>query len=1162
MFRLENKWIFSASDLVAQMECGTRTSLKLARAAGLLDVPEAGPDAMLALTQRYGEMHEQSILRELQTKYGTVSELPKPDTGSLTAIRGAADATIDELRKGVDVVYQGVFFDGAFFGLADFLIRCDGPGDEPRYEVYDTKLARSVKPGAVLQLAAYSEQLALAGFAPPERMHVWLGNATIESFQVAQILPMLHKVRADLVAKLEHGPVMPSPLWGASKPACSHCEWAGWCDQHRESSRDLVLVAGINSTQRRKLNDVGISTIDQLADMTSDQRPAAISEDSFTRIAAQAVLQVRTSPPEEDPESGMSTPVEYDVYDPEALSTIPPRNDGDVYFDMEGDPFLNHGEGLEYLFGAVTTDDNDMQFTAFWAHNAPEEKLAFEQFVDWVQARRAMHPDLHVYHYAAYEQTAMKKLAQRHGTRENVIDDWLRGGVFCDLYPIVRRSVRTSQPSYSIKYMEPLYTEARTQEVTNAGDSVAQYEAFCATQEILADKSGLELDETTRLNAEADRTLQDIADYNQFDCESLVGLVNWLRERAAENGVSSRHSSELDNDPADAGDDGANAELVAELLAGVPADRDVRDAEQNVRALIAAALDFHWREQKSSWWEHFTRLDSSLDDLEQDDSVTLLSNCSVGQWEMATPRSRTTSRTIRFDLADGELFPFKIGEDAFVFYDSVPLGLPQGSDDGRAWSTVKVTDITANAVELVEKPPGKIDRYDDVPVALAPGEPVRTTALAAAIRAFAERYVAHNGDTQNAALDLLRRIPPRPTAGSFESVSSAVDPECVVAALRSSSNTYLAVQGPPGTGKTRLGSAVIKMLVESGWRIGVTGQSHKVVENLLDQICDAGLDGNVVAKESSEVAEWTALTTSKLQDWIPPQPGGFVVGGTAWTFSRQAMLDLPPLDLLVIDEAGQFSLANTIAVSLASERLLLLGDPQQLPQVSQGSHPEPVDASALGHLLNHQDTIPPSLGYFLDTSWRMHEKICEPVSTLSYRGELQSAAVANDRSLDGVEPGIHAHPIAHEGCSVDSPQEVERVLELVASSLGGQWHDGDEVRELVQTDLIVVAPYNRQVIAIKAALAAHGLLDVMVGTVDMLQGQQAPVVIVSLTASSAVEIPRGIGFLLMRNRLNVAVSRAQYVCHVVYSPGLVEGTVKSVNELERIAGLLTLVGGR
>jgi uncharacterized protein len=351
------------------------------------------------------------------------------------------------------------------------------------------------------------------------------------------------------------------------------------------------------------------------------------------------------------------------------------------------------------------------------------------------------------------------------------------------------------------------------------------------------------------------------------------------------------------------------------------------------------------------------------------------------------------------------------------------------------------------------------------------------------------------------------------------------------------------VHGPPGTGKTYTGARVITHLVaEHGWRIGVVAQSHAVVENVLDCAIDAGIDPQRVAKKRSdrEDVRWQPISEQEYAGFITGT-AGCVIGGTAWDFANSARVPPGSLDLLVIDEAGQFCLANTIAVASAAANLLLLGDPQQLPQVSQGTHPEPVDGSALGWLVEDHRTLPAERGYFLDRTHRMHPAVCTLVSALAYEGRLRShAELTAARHLDGYPPGVHVIRVRHEGNSTESPEESEAIVAQIMLRVGSAWTDEHGTRSLRPADVLVLAPYNAQVVLLRQRLAAARLGDVRVGTVDKFQGAQAPVVFISMTASSVEDIPRGIPFLLNRNRLNVAISRAQYAAVIVRAEALTD----------------------
>ena len=472
----------------------------------------------------------------------------------------------------------------------------------------------------------------------------------------------------------------------------------------------------------------------------------------------------------------------------------------------------------------------------------------------------------------------------------------------------------------------------------------------------------------------------------------------------------------------------------------------------------------------------------------------------------------------------------------------------------------------------------KDEPHEALPVALAPAATVPTVALEQSLQDFARSVDASlpdvlpaseavgvegsageaiepaAGGVSAAALDILYRRPPRLVAGGSLPAEADFSGEdlpmvrAVHAAVCALDSSYVAVQGPPGSGKTFLGSHVIASLVAAGWRVGVVAQSHAVVENMLAAVVERGLfPAERVAKLAGTSqrpdfpwAEWSRATVQ--QRCAGDANGeGFVFGGTAWNFSNASLFEQASLDLLVVDEAGQFSLANTLAVARSARNLLLLGDPQQLPQVSSAPHPYPVDISTLSWLSGDAPTVDERFGYFLPVSWRMHPQLCAPVSRLSYGGRLASAPAAALRHLEGREPGLQVVPVSHRRCTVRSEVEAAEVVRLAQEFVGARWDAGDgAVRALTGDDIVVVAAYNAQVDTIVQHLERAGLRDaqghgVRVGTVDKFQGQQAPVTVVSLAASNAGASGRGAEFLLSPNRLNVAISRGQWCSVLVCS---------------------------
>ncbi len=524
---------------------------------------------------------------------------------------------------------------------------------------------------------------------------------------------------------------------------------------------------------------------------------------------------------------------------------------------------------------------------------------------------------------------------------------------------------------------------------------------------------------------------------------------------------------------------------------------------------------------------------------------------------------------LRGDLAPGT----KLTADTslYVLYElPAPFPLTPNPRFIHAPRTVKVTGTLDDGVIVEENAAAGGFTWQELPIALTPPAPPRAGSQQAAIDEWADTVIAASPVVcddfpRGAATDLLLRRAPRTRSGALAR-GTGDDVDDIVRAVHDLDHSYLAVQGPPGTGKTYVGSHVVARLVaEKGYKVGVVAQSHAVVENMLDRIVEAGVPRAQVGKalKASTGADptFTPIAKDGYAAFAADHPEGFVIGGTAWDLSHAGRVPRGSLDLLVIDEAGQFSLASTIAVSVAAERLLLLGDPQQLPQVSQGTHPEPVDTSALGWLMEGAAVIAPDRGYFLAQTRRMRPEVAEPVSQLSYEGKLAAHPSTSARHLDGVAPGVMAVALGHTGNATQSPEEAESVVSIVRDLVGRAWVSGEgaEPRPLETSDLIVVTPYNAQQVTVEEALTAAGFGAVPVGTVDKFQGQEAAVAIVSLAASSGRDAPRGLEFLLLENRLNVAVSRAEHTAYVIYGTGLLDDLPRTPEGVARLSAFARLV---
>lgn len=1127
VFLLGGRVVYSASDLSAAAACEYAMLRTLDAKLGRIEAVRDEPDPMLERTSALGFAHERRQLEAFQTRFGQgVSIMPRPERTAL-ALADANAATIETVLWGYDVLYQATFFDGRSLGFCDFLVK-EGAG----YSVYDTKLSRHARVPALLQLAAYADALENNGIEVADRLHLMLGDGSTTDHSAVNLLPVYRRQRAHLEEIIDEHVAEDEPVdWGDSRySACGRCDA---CDQQVLARDDLLLVAGLTGGTRAHLHTAGITTTVELA--TSVGPVDDISARTLATLRSQATLQIAQR------NSGRT---EFDIFDSDALGSIPEPDPGDVFFDFEGDPLWAEAGssewGLEYLFGVLETDRT---FHPFWAHDRAQERQALEAFLDYVVTRRREFPGMHVYHYAAYEKTALLRLAGRYGVGEDVVDDLLRDNVLVDLYPVVRASLRIGERSYSIKKLEPLYMpDSRDGDVTNAAASIAEYANWC------------DLRDQGR-TAEASALLAEIAEYNRYDCESTVELRDWLLARASDAGVAPRPPAELAPELNE--ETTALEESLRDYVGIGPVSERTPDAQ--AVALYSGSIGYHRRERKPFWWAHFDRLQSPVDEwAEATDVFKIESGTIESEWAKTSPRQKLLRRRLRVTGVGGT------GSSVRLLYDlPPPAGLEQPHPTYRACSRGEVLELGDTYAVVEEKLAAGAEPYEQLPMAIAPEAPIRTVSMEQAIiRAATEVQHCLPDLPRTAVADLMSLATPRTLSGNALPIVSGNNYiDAIGTALLDLDNSYLAVQGPPGTGKTFTAAAVITRLVEEHhWRIGVVAQSHSVVENLLDGIAKAGVPAELIGKKKP--TEHTELRDTDYPDFVADATAGCVVGGTAWDFSHDTRVVPGSLDLLVVDEAGQFSLANTIAVAGSARNLLLLGDPQQLPQVSQGTHPEPVDESALGWLAEGHGALPADRGYFLSRTWRMHPVLCAPVSALSYEGQLFSNEAATAaRVLDGMRPGLHTVTVEHHDNTTESPEEAEEIRRQIEKLLGSPWTDPDThegSRGLEPHDFIVVAPYNAQVARIRRHLDEAGLSEVLVGTVDKFQGRQAPIALLSMTASNLADSPRGASFLLSRNRLNVALSRGQWAAVLVQSRTLTHYLPATPDGLEMLGAFMAL----
>jgi len=1128
---LEGALVLSATDLTGFLECEHLTELERHAAENGLPRPQRD-DPELLLLRSLGADHEAAYRAHLESQGKSLIEISEHGSGLAALAQLEAD-TVAAMRAGWDYIYQGGFFDGRWSGRADFLRRVEKPSrlGDWSYEVEDAKLARRLKVAALIQTADYSRHVARVQGRIPEQVHVILGNNTVESRSLGDVSAYCEAARQRLEAALRHRgrATYPVPV-----DHCRVCRWFEGCDARRRGDDHLSLVAGAHQAQIAKLQAAGVHTARALAARTEPVQ--RLSEAALTRLRTQASLQLNRR------RTGV---MEYELVGQEqgahrGLALLPAPCDGDLFFDIEGDPFAGD-RGLEYLLGVLERVDGRTPYTSFWGHDARGERAAFEGFIDMVMARLRRAPALHVYHYSSYEPSALKRLAGRYATREDDVDRLLRGAVLVDLYAVVRNAVQASTESYSLKALEPLYMGARTDRIRDAGSSVVEYERWLRTHD--------------------SEILDDLARYNEADCLSTLLLREWLEARRPD--YAAQFGTELPRPPArDVEPSQESAAFTAEtealaraLTASIPESGEVTPAQQAGR-LLASMLDWHRREARPEWWAFYARLEMDGEQL-HDDPYALAGLHPEG---FGTAVGASVVQRYRFD--PGQEFRVEAGDSGWI-----------DPATGKSAGEVVLVDRVAGDLELKRGTKAVARGH---PGALVPPGPLPTTQMRKALLRVAEWVVAHGVDgpgPYRAARDLLLGCEPRvPGRAAGEALGrpgeAAVDAAQRIALVLDAS--CLPIQGPPGTGKTYAAAQIALRLVEQSprRRVGVTALSHRAISQLVSEICaEADRRQNAVCvvqkADAGQACESPMVNRVEQAAEVVAALGREdvdVVAGTAWLFSRDDMEGT--LDTLIVDEASQVSLANVIAMSGCARNIILCGDPQQLNQPTRGTHPDGADRSALQHVLRDAHTIAPERGLFLDVTRRMHPDLCRVVSDVFYDGRLTSFAACAEQRIATDMPGLRGSglrflPVAHAGNSVKSVAEAAMVRVLVDALLSGSWTDQrGATAPLSGDDVVVLAPYNAQVAEIARELPEQ----VRVGTVDRFQGQQAAVAIYSMATSSGDDQRRGMNFLYSLNRLDVALSRARAVAVLVCSPDLTSVRCRTAEQLVLANALCRLIG--
>ncbi len=1123
--------VCSAVDLVRAAECEFELlralDIELGTIAGTADVvPDhasrsASDDArarrLVDFRDRFG-----SRLVEIHC----VEHDPAADSeGYIAALQAANAETVAALRAGAQVIHGATFFDGKFVCTSDFLVRA---GHRVRYTVHGTAAGPPDRIDAALELAACADALDRNGALTAPLVRLYLDEDS-ETFALTDLLPvyLARRGRVERILEDKLSELLPVQ-WGDPRYlACGHCPT---CTAAISAARDLLLVAGMPRSARARLREAGVSTIDRLASSTATV--PGLPPRTFGTLRRQAEIQLRRE------DSGQPT---HTVVDAITLGALPPPSPGDLALTIEEGPSGRllgievGGDSAVQLafrapFGAASAPYRTMPDIA---DEAAGQRRALDEVLDLVSQRLRMYPDMRVYHYTSGVRSALLRWTGRYGLADETVEDLLHAGVLVDLYPIVRTALLIGERSYGLSRLRRLLPNTTGQE---------------------------------------------------RDCVTVLRLRDWLLGRAAERHVDSG-AVLLDQAnswclvPSPEKPDPQPPARPSSLEAALAEFATAQGRPHHPAALMAAALGYHRRERQPLWLAHADRLSHPVDEWADAPGVLVADWGTVDTKWHRSPRQPTMRRYLTLtgrigigwsgsDTAGGAATSMMLtpGTTVYTFYDQ-PVAAGMITAVGRratATATVLGCSVDANfddTVRLEELLPDGCEPYDDLPIAIAPGLPVWDENIETAVEFAAQQLLMALPEIPaGAVFDILVRRPPRLRRIERLPDVHGDHAAAITAALRDLDDSYLAVQGPSGTGKTStVARAIERLVTRHKWRVGIVAQTHSTVESLLDMIVALGVLPELVAKKDAVAVapEWSVIDGTRYPRFLDNAVNGCVIGGVPADFADDEVVPGGSLDLLVIADAGRFPLADTIAVAVSARNLLLLGDPA--PSAARGAHPEPVDESSLGWLTEGRHTLPADRGYFLDRTWRMHPRVCDPISRLYYDNRLRSnETVTLARQLEGIEPGVETVLVAHSGDSTESVAEAREVVRRVRALLGLSWTTGAMTRRLHPHDILVVAPYSAQVGLIRTLLARAKIEDVLVGTAERFRGREAAVVLMSMTTSSPADAPYGMRFLLSRSLVQATLCRAVWKAVIIRSPLLTEYLPTTPDDLSDLATFLRL----
>ena len=1117
----ENKNIqFSPTDLNNFVSC--KYIIKNSLLAKDLNLKKKEITADQRLRIEHGNKHEENHLQILKKKNKkNITIDPKQPS------QKKFKDTIHALKKGYDLIYKAYLRDGDFGGELDFLLKTKDKSNlgNYSYEVYDTKVTKNLKPKHVLQITGYSYILGKAQGLVPVKMYLIDGSGNYNSYKVSEFIDYF------LYTKKNFEEFAPQAkkinLYPEKCSHCKFCDWAEECEKIWVKDNYINQVCGIKSSQIIKLKKEKITTIESLAKADPNKIKAKINLTTKIKLNKQAKLQ------EEKRITKLSKYVFNETQQDKGFYKMPKPNEGDLFYDIEGLPQANN-RNFEYLHGIYFNSGGKSKFKYFVVkdYNKNDEKKIFEDLINFFDVHFKKYPDAFIYHYNDYEKKALRELASEYSSKfpkgNNLIDNLLRREKFVDLYRVVSQCMQTSEKDLSLKTIEKFYRKDRSANIKSADDSIRLFDNWASTGN--------------------QKLMDDIISYNEEDCMSTFDLREFLIKERPKDFKWFSQSNEEESKNLEVKDFEVKE---TEVLLKLEAKKN-KDNEKIINNLIDL-VGFHRRENKPKFWDYYERLTKSPEELEDDPE------CIGNAIRVKKNQSMDSDKTNYIYKFNEQNFKLKEGDQARDVVSETTFGSITKIKEIKDDENFVELSISSKQLDKKGEPPGIFD--------FGPGSIINSGTIAAALDKFIVNYSDTKKTKYKCAEDILKNSFPdlkgiKPGDPIINTKNDLVDES--IKAVKKLNSSYLLVQGPPGAGKTYTSAKIILSLIKDNKKVGITSNSHKAINNLLLQIEELALNEKFsfkgMKKSSKEEQKLNGKIIQDVSGGMKSFPDEYLLyAGTAWLFSDPRFDQ--KIDYLFVDEAGQVSLANTLAIATSSKNIILIGDQMQLSQPIQGVHAGNSGKSALDFLLEGEDTIPVSRGIFLSETRRLNKEICDYISSSFYDFRLKPHPVTSERSVtldlkDLKDKGIFYIPTQHTDCTQRSDEEGKLINQYFKKILGKKSTDNGKDKRIDIEDVMVVAPFNMQVNNLKKIIDKK---ESRVGTIDKFQGQEAKVVFISMTSSDPENLPRHKEFFFSRNRLNVAISRAQCVAIILFNPNLLLTNCGKINEMRLVNNFCKLL---